>query len=343
MGPFLDMLEKLLGSEWASVKRELADDTQVVSEAIRKLTNDLRLPRFSKIITTSAGMPGGTEQGGPIGLVAYLRHRISPAPHFLIDDALVNLLEHTDIAADIPLAMFNLPFRRFYVELGKSRTCQCTLPNSLSGDHVLEGAYVERGRHQEGEFLSVVLTGSPLGKLDATDDATLSLALPLSDPSRSIHDAILAAHQRAKSEAAPAGLAISPDAWANDALQAVLLLAKALLYIGMPGARRQLHPEKTEAIKALRVIKSTAKKVKAQRRIDRAYDYVLISPQPEHTVTAQQMASTTNVRAHWRRGHYRSQAHGTQLLLRKLIFIEPVLVGAQAKLTEPAVPNYRVI
>lgn len=342
LGPFFEMLEQLLGREWPVVKAELANDVQVLPEAIRKLTNVLRLPVFTKVLTTSTGMPGGTEQGGPLGMLAYLRHRIAPAPHFLLDDALVELLEHTDIAQDIPLSMFNLPYSRFYVELGKSRTCRCTIPNALSGDHILEGAYVERGLHDEGEFIYLVLTGSPLGKHDAADDATLSMALPVSDLNRPIHEVLVEAQRRARQEAAPAGLAVSPEEWADDALKAVLLLAKALLYIGMPGTRRALHPERTQALAAIRAIKSTAKRVKAQRRADRTYDYVLIAPQPEHLKTANSLTGDGGPRTHWRRGHYRLQAHGPQYSLRKLIFIEPILVGAAPdQPVQP--PTYRVV
>lgn len=35
-----------------------------------------------------------------------------------------------------------------------------------------------------------------------------------------------------------------------------------------------------------------------------------------------------SVRAHWREGHWRSQAHGPQFSLRKLIWLRPTLVGA---------------
>lgn len=275
--------------------------------------------------------------------MAYLRQRVKPAPHFVIDDALVKLLEHTDIAEDIPLSTFNQPFKRFYVEMGKTRTCSCTIPNALSGDHILEGAYVERGQHIDGEFIYIVMTGSPVGKNDATDDATLSIALPISDISRPIPEVIVEAYRRARSEAEPAGMALSPESWTADTLKAILLLVKALLYIGMPGTRRAFHPEHTTALKALQSLKSTAKRAKASRRANRTYDYILIGPQSEHQTSADGVASAgAQVRTHWRRGHYRMQAHGQQQALRKLIFIEPVLVGA-SKGEAPAAANYHVV
>lgn len=39
----------------------------------------------------------------------------------------------------------------------------------------------------------------------------------------------------------------------------------------------------------------------------------------------------TGVRAHWRQGHWRRQAHGVQMALRKLIWIFPTVVGAKAE------------
>jgi hypothetical protein len=343
MEHFFGQLEELLDEEWPIVAKELSNEDIVLPEVVRRLTGEHHLRMFSELLMTSAGMPGGTEQGGPLGLIAYMRHRIKPIPHFLLDDELVRLLEHTDIADDIPLSMFNLPFKRFYVEMGQSRQVQCTIPNTLSGDHILEGAYVERGQHIDGEYIYLVLTGSPLGKKDAADDATLSMALPVSDLQRPIKDVIGDAYRRARATAVPYGLPLSPEDWTQEALKAVLLLVKALLYIGMPGTRRELHPERTLALKALRAIKSTAKRVKAQRKADRSYDYIQIGPQPEHLAAATGVAADRNVRTHWRRGHYRMQAHGPQFSLRKLIFLEPMLVGAHTEGSNLLVSSYKVV
>ncbi len=343
LGHFPEMLRKLIGPEWAAVQRELQDDSLALPEVVRRLMHENDLPNFAGILRYTVGMPGGTEEGGPIGMLAYLRQEVRPAPHFLIADELVSLLEHTDIAQDLPLSMMNIPFKRFYLELGRARKCSATIPNILSGDHIFEGAYVERGHHAEGEMLYIVLTGSPLGKADAGDDATLSMALPLVNPERPIYEVLMTAYQRARNDAMPTGQQVSPQAWTDDAFAAVMLLAKALLYIGLPGTRREMHPEKTEAEKTLAGLKSTAKRNKAQRRLSRAYDYILIGPQPEHNRSAQGLARDVNVSAHWRRGHYRLQAHGPQHALRKLLFIEATLVGANTGMPVDAVPVYKVV
>jgi hypothetical protein len=48
------------------------------------------------------------------------------------------------------------------------------------------------------------------------------------------------------------------------------------------------------------------------------------------------MANHGQVASHWRRGHWRNQAHGPERLLRKLIWVMPVLVGASRRDDGPA-------
>lgn len=330
-----EMLQKMLGSEWSVVFRELSDTSATLPEALRRMTAGRKLPVFTSLFLASAAMPGGTEQGGPVGAMAYLRQHIKPAPHFRLDDALVGMLEQTDIAEDIPLSMFTLPFQRFYIEMGETRSCSCTIPNELSGDHILEGAYIERGLHADGEFLYVVLTGSPLGKADANDDATVGVALPLGNPEKPLSLAIMDAIQSSRNSAKPMGYRLSPESWSGDILKAMLLLAKALLYIGLSDTRRELHAERTQAEKAIQGLKSPAKQGKARRRAAKVYDYIRIAPQEVHRQVARAMATGASPGAHWRRGHLRMQAHGPQMSLRKLILLQPMLVGATAGETAP--------
>ena len=334
---FLNQLQRMLGTEWNLIQGLLRRDELILPEIIRRLAQPDGAPRFTMLVNESTGVPGGTEQGGPLGMVAFMRQEARPAPHFLLDDKLVAMLENTDIAPDVPMSMFNLPFQRLYLELGRKREIQTTIPNVLSGDHVLEGAYIERGKHADGEFLYIVMTGSPLGKSGPEDDATLSVALPLNEPERPIADVISTARRKSIDEASTQGLALSPDTWAPATVHAILLLVKALLYIGLPGTRRELHPERTTALKEAAGLKSTAKKAKAQKRADRVYDYIHIGPQPEHVAEVSGQPTDRAVKAHWRRGHYRLQAHGVQMTLRKLIFIQPVLVAGSAEVAASAV------
>jgi hypothetical protein len=328
-GGLLAVFEETLESEWGLIKAALVDESIVLPEVIRQLADVQQLPRFKDIILNSLPGPECTEQGGPMGLLAYLRSALRPTPHFLIDDNLLEVLEHTEIQEDIPVAMFKVPYKRFYIELGQKRQGNLTIPNAASGDHFLEGAYVEKGHHKDGERLYFVLTGSPLGKVNAADDATLSFSISLADGSRSMASLFLASYREARKESIALGLNVSPESWNKDILKAVELIVKALLYIGLADVRREFYTPKTAGLKAIKLVKSVAKRVKAQRGLNRLYDFILISPLPSHVKASQQFgtASSETRATHWRRGHYRLQPHGELRSLRKVIFLEPMLIG----------------
>lgn len=67
MGPFFDAFSDILGSEWPFVVAELSNEDLVLPEILRRLTNEMRLPRFTQIIATSTSMPGGYGAGRSAG------------------------------------------------------------------------------------------------------------------------------------------------------------------------------------------------------------------------------------------------------------------------------------
>jgi len=84
--------------------------------------------------------------------------------------------------------------------------------------------------------------------------------------------------------------------------------------------------EYTELQQRLRRVKA-GKHAKLERKAHRAYDRVVIGPK----ITAPSTDSSSQhrtVETHWRRGHYRLQACGPKHADRKLIWIEPTLIGA---------------
>lgn len=58
---------------------------------------------------------------------------------------------------------------------------------------------------------------------------------------------------------------------------------------------------------------------------------------PEHSLGG----THASPRMHWRRGHIRRQPHGPQMLLRKLMWIEPVLVGGNHSQETTMSPTWR--
>lgn len=74
---------------------------------------------------------------------------------------------------------------------------------------------------------------------------------------------------------------------------------------------------------------SGKKQGKLMRQSSRLYDRIVVGP--DRLPPAMNMDHTNGpaVSPHWRRGHFRMQAHGPHNSLRKLMFIAPVLVAAE--------------
>lgn len=156
-------------------------------------------------------LPGGTEPGNAFAFLMALRQHMAPAPYFRLSDELAYLLAHTDIAEDIPVACLRPPYPRMYIEFGTGRDLGLMLPNTETGWHVLEGAYVEHGAHPEvGTGLYVMLTGSPLGKAHALDDAVAAVLLPMADETQPLTEALRWSFERSLEMVRATGLRESP-------------------------------------------------------------------------------------------------------------------------------------
>jgi hypothetical protein len=95
---------------------------------------------------------------------------------------------------------------------------------------------------------------------------------------------------------------------------------------------------RTAAQRELAAKKSGGKRAKLERRLATLVDHVVISAPPaeDRSGHAEAAAGHRTVSAHWRRGHYRMQAHGPRNAERKLIFLRPMLVrGASAEAVQP--------
>ena len=327
---------------WAKMGEAFKQE-RLASEILDDLQKKPEYKRLRMMIDFAQEGEAGTEVGNISAMLLYLRQALHPQPYFVIADELVAMMENTDIADDVPSSMVNVPYSRFYVEFGKSRTCGLRLPNIVTGQHILEGAYVERGVHSSlGEGIYVLLTGSPLGKASNMDDATHSLFVPLGDPNRSVRDSLALTFQLGKKVARQYGYNVTPDAFLDQAFEDFLFLLKVLLYINLPEARKELRKEKTQHEKTSSSLQSTAKKAKALKRGRALVDHILISAPATSAPTSGKGASELrSMKQHWRRGHYRMQVHGPQSSLRKVIFIQPVLVHGDSS-SGVSTPQYRV-
>jgi hypothetical protein len=316
---------------------ELLRDESVIAGNLVAAAHERRLRKIEELVRLSAQSEGSTEMGGAMPFLIMLRHLELPYPIFRVDDSLVDILMRTDISDDLTVSMLPLPYRRLYVELGQARNLPQKISNIASGEHILEGAYIEEGVHDRlGKGYYLMLTGSPLGKNDAMDDATLAIFLPTDVGDARLQDVLHASVKSANQQARMSGLRETPVEWTDQAYDCLLLLIKALLYISLPDARRESHLERTEALKELERVKSSGKRAKVERRLKRLSDYIVVKAAVAHEKTFSQDAREGGVKPHWRRAHYRMQAHGPRMSLRKLLFITETLVGASGEATEDA-------
>jgi hypothetical protein len=314
--------------------------TTVVADRVAKTPGHEHLQAYFDFMTW---MPGGTELGNAVAFLMPLRQQLVPAPYFRLDDELARLLEMTDIAEDIPVNHLRPPYPRLYIEFGTARDLSLRLYNVASGSHILEGAYIEHGTHPHtGPVLHVVLTGSPLGKADALDDATHAMVLPLDDEQRPLVQALRKSCDQSAEFARSAGLHESPPELMDASFACVQYLAKALMYIGLAEARRTTCMQRTEFLQQHARLKSTAKRAKAQRRAQLLVDHILISaPAPAATGEESPRPTGRTMPAHWRRGHYRMQPFGAQRQQRRVVWIRPTLVHGELG-AEVKTPTYLV-
>lgn len=325
--------------EWDILVRAFESDDFTLSN-LPQLLDQHQLRQLGRIFDIAAMAPGSTELGGAMATMVGIRHVVSPYRIFRLDDDLVELLGVTDMAEDVPVEFLKLPFPRCYVELGTRRDISAYVPNDVSGDHVLEGAYFETGVHPaRGNGTYILMTGSPLNKANCMDDATHAVFLSTEDPTQSLSQAMADAFASAVSQSVEGGYRVPQKANFDQALLNLQWLLKALLYIGLPEARKTLALERTDLQKQLASLKSPGKKAKLSRRIAHAQDVVWVHAPPVQSEPGAQAAGSS-MASHWRRGHYRRQAHGPSYSQRRLIFIAPVRVGSGEPVTP--VKTYQV-
>lgn len=308
---------------------------------------DERIAGFNMLHGGSAEIFGGHGGGVSGCMMQRTRFVMTGAPIFTLSNELVQMLHRTKLNREVPLSELRLPCATLYLQLGTDRRASpLHLHNASSGMHLLEGAYVSRVRQLDGtDVLEFTLTGSPVDKTSLMDDAIEWISVYL-DERRGLAEAIELAFTT------PDRMFDDPRDWpavraafadqdrlrglAHEALEPLLLIAKALLFLSMPEALQRRDTSGTEARKALLRAQSGAHRRKAAKVAALSYDTTFIDLLQRTDDQLSPSGGRPNairhagVAAHWRDGHLRAQRHGPGLSLTKVIWIRPVLVNADA-------------
>lgn len=256
-------------------------------------------------------------------------------------------LEQTDIGHDISNTQFRAPFPAVYIHFGKP------MKLSTDEDDVVEfkGAYI-LSREIESY------------QIDWSDEHEVARARRwgLAEGDKVIcYDIGFVDYMFAYGQIVPIGSLISAlikqddsrslvttireamtEYWSDD--EAVILteklnrIAKVLLYCGVNGVRMERINELSQARAQMNAL-GPKKRAKAERQTQRLYDRVVVGPDKTPAMQTSEH-SNSGITPHWRRGHFRNQVHGPRNTLRKIVFVEPVIVRKDLLDGEQQPKNY---
>jgi len=311
------------------------------------------VPGMYAIAEAHFGIIGGANMGSFILTVVRARLRAHGDPILQVTPALQAMLAETDLASELPATLLRGPYPLAYIEFARPNPLRVT--NRTSGLHECEGAYIgtyELPAHHDAlsiparnrtlkldpnkpvRVVELVITGSPVGKENALDDASQDLVLLIQDDEeclRAVLDRHIAWYNNPAAYGHP-GLAPMDPAEVAMTRPAVETLAKVLLYLHLSDAEKARVTERSDLEEKVRGL-GPKKAARFRRRMTGAYDRIVIGPAglPESEKPASGGGygePQHSVKAHWRRGHFRTIRYGEKLSKSRLGWIKPVLVNA---------------
>ncbi|SDZ62439.1 hypothetical protein [Pseudomonas salomonii] len=253
------------------------------------------------------------------------------------------LLEETEIGDDIPISYLRPPFKNCYIEFTEDRSSSLRVFNEQTHEHILEGVYISETQIEPGtegmqryvahplvdttqtlRILELMFTGSPLGKSHNTDDALRVQGFYIQDNALTIKEELKRVEERYGADEDFAG-----DM--NYVSEALNHMAKVLLFINCKQYRDVAFNEKKEMLKKVVALKSLPKIKKYESKLRKVYDRIIIKPEDsvvyESSLGHNHARDVQPKKTHWRKGHFRMQPYGVGATKRKVIFIEPTVVG----------------
>lgn len=251
-----------------------------------------------------------------------MRHNLCNGALFESKALLDDSLDQTDIGADIPASYFRLPYPIMYFRFGEgSRGFQVLKTTQIDcGDVFLDGAYLREINHPDGRRDIVVTATMRCPSSDLPYSQPFNqMVIQIRDNSVTLDSVLDQLFWRE-------GRSLTPDR-VSDLKVVVFHIAKLLLYLCSEHAKTQKVTERTEALVRLKAA-GQKKQIKRAHQAQRAYDRIVIGTEVTLFPVQHSGASGHSMTTHWRRGHFRQQAHGVGMALRKIAWIAPVLVNA---------------
>lgn len=314
-------LAELVGPSWGKLKEMLLSGEWCIPDAVEHMAREDK--SFSRFAMATSEAPAGYNFGTLDIMLMSWRISASPLPMYQTTDALEQHLLHTDIGPDTPAYWFKAPAHLSYFEFGRSRSSPLIVHNIASGEHVLEGAYLTETKLPDGRrSIHIMCIGSPVGKSSILDDASISFRFQIDDEVQPLSEVLAINFKRQEAQIRAMGMVVPPEEDKHSAILAIQHLAKVLLYLNSDAPITTVNNELDALAPSLARVQH-GKRAKLLRKANKLYNRVVVGP-------ATILVGSGAVRhptAHWRRGHFRQHAHGPGYSLRKLLWIQPVLVG----------------
>jgi hypothetical protein len=312
-----------------------------------------RVPGMRAIGEAHFGLIGAHNMGSFVLTLARARLRAHHDPIVQLTPALQAMLAETDLSAELPAAYLRSPYPFAYLAFARPNALR--VANQTSGLHECEGVYLgsyelppgaealeyasETGNlnldpGKPARLVEIVVTGSPVGKRHPLDDSSQNITLLIQDEDERLQDVIerhLAWYGSPQAYCHPGMKPLRVDDL--ELIRPVVdLLAKALLYLNLSDAEKRRVNERSDLERRRKGL-GQKKQARLQRKLATAYDRIVIGPAsvpaPEEPQGDDSTSETPrSVKAHWRRGHFRSIRYGEKLGKQRLGWIKPVLVNA---------------
>lgn len=285
-------------------------------------------------------------------MVQVRRFQIEKARIFTFRTSLCQRLDDMDIGAKVPMSFIFPPFPIFFLEFGPADERGSLGYQVLAGGagHDLEGTYIsyyddvdpgimsERGREtlglQKGKpvrRLELCFTASPVkapeSRRTIINDTAMFASLYWTDDDLAIEE-ILKRHFVLFTDNPEMS-----DAHCENLMTNIHRVTKCLLYLRSDSRHQEAVNEAKDLEDRLSDMKNPTKKRKAERRLDRAYDRIVIGPNKAYRPMSEVLDSIehrSGVRPHVRRAHWSSRWAGKGRAELRPVKIDAVLVNAGA-------------